>query len=271
MTKIIAELGWNHMGDMKLARQMIQAAKDSGADYAKFQTWKVSSLKEGSWDSDGRRQIYEKAELTKEKHVLLKNECDKIGIKFMTSVFSKDDVEFVSTLIDEIKVPSCELDNTDLIKNIIKYFSKKEKHHIFLSTGTCLFEDVKKTIHLLKENNMNFSIMHCVSSYPCPYNICNLDRINYIKELHDSVGYSGHCEGIFDAIVSLEYNIDVIEKHFTIDHNLPGRDNKFAILPEELKYLCELRDNRKVLKTFHKLDFLDSEKDQRENYKRRWG
>ena len=68
MTKIIAEIGWNHMGDMDLARKMIQSAKDSGADYAKFQTWHVKNLTQGSWDEDGRREIYTKAELTEDKH-----------------------------------------------------------------------------------------------------------------------------------------------------------------------------------------------------------
>jgi N,N'-diacetyllegionaminate synthase len=271
MTIIIAEIGWNHMGDISLAKKMIQAAKESGADYAKFQTWHVKNLKKGSWDNDGRRQIYEKAELTDEKHFELKKECDKLGIKFLTSVFCSKDVEFVSNLIDEVKIPSTEMDNEELIDNVIKYFSKKEKHHIFLSTGTSLFKDVKSVVKKLKDNKMNFSIMHCVSSYPCPYNICNLDRINELKKIHDSVGYSGHCQGVFDSIVSLEYDIDVIEKHFTIDHNLPGRDNKFAILPHELKYLCDLRDNRASLKKFHQNDFLENEKDCRNNYKRRWG
>lgn len=270
MTKIIAEIGWNHMGDVELAKKMINAAKNSGADYAKFQTWSVKNLKEGSWDEDGRRKIYEKAELTKEKHLLLKKECDTIGIKFLTSVFNKNDVEFISTVIDDIKVPSTEMDNIELIETIIKYYSTKKNHHIFLSTGTSLFDDVKKVVKLLQDNNMNFSMMHCISSYPCPYDICNLDRINELKKIHSSVGYSGHCCGVFDAIVSLEYNIDVIEKHFTINHDLPGRDNKFAILPEELKYLCDLRNCRDELKKFHGNDYLENEKDCRNNYKGRW-
>ena len=77
MTKLIAEIGWNHMGDMKLAKEMILAAKESGADFAKFQTWSVRRLKRGSWDTDGRRQIYEKAELSFDKHIELKKYCDE--------------------------------------------------------------------------------------------------------------------------------------------------------------------------------------------------
>ena len=77
MTELIAEIGWNHMGDMKLAEEMINKASSSGANYAKFQTWSVDRLKSGEWDHDGRRQIYEKAELSYENHELLIKLCKK--------------------------------------------------------------------------------------------------------------------------------------------------------------------------------------------------
>lgn len=270
MTKIIAEIGWNHMGNMELAEKMISEAKKSGADYAKFQTWSVQNLKSGSWDKDGRREIYEKAQLTHEKHLELINICKKYDINFLTSVFNPNDVEFVSTLINSVKIPSSEMNNKELIDSIIKYFKPLDNHHIFISTGSSLFSEILNVIEVFKKNNMNFSILHCVSSYPCPYDKCNLDRINELKKYHISTGYSGHCPGIFDAIASLEYNIDVIEKHFTIDNELPGRDNKFAILPSDLKFLCDYNKNRNDLKKFVSLDYQESEKDNRENYSGRW-
>ena len=270
MTKIIAEIGWNHMGDIELAEKMILEAKKSGADYAKFQTWSVQNLKSGSWDNDGRREIYEKAQLTHEKHLELINICKKYDIHFLTSVFNPNDVEFVSTLINSVKIPSSEMNNKELIESILKYFKPLENHHIFISTGSSLFSEILNVIEIFKKNNMNFSILHCVSSYPCPYDKCNLDRINELKKYHTSTGYSGHCPGIFDAIASLEYNIDVIEKHFTIDNELPGRDNKFAILPSDLKFLCDYNKNRNDLKKLVSLDYQESEKDNRENYSGRW-
>ena len=270
MTKIIAEIGWNHMGNMELAEKMISEAKNSGADYAKFQTWSVKNLKSGSWDKDGRREVYEKAQLTHEKHLELINICKKYDINFLTSVFNSNDVEFVSTLINSVKIPSSEMNNKELIQSIIKYFKPLDNHHIFISTGSSLFSEILNVIEIFKKNNMNFSILHCVSSYPCPYDKCNLDRINELKKYHTSTGYSGHCQGIFDAIASLEYDIDVIEKHFTIDNELPGRDNKFAILPDDLKFLCDYNKNRNDLKTFVSLDYQESEKDNRENYSGRW-
>ena len=88
MTKIISEIGWNHMGDMNLAKKMIQSSKDNGADIVKFQTWSVSRLKPGPWDDDGRTEIYKKAELSLNDHQQLKSYSDGLGIEFLSSVFS---------------------------------------------------------------------------------------------------------------------------------------------------------------------------------------
>ena len=125
MTKceLIAEIGWNHMGDMNLAEKMISEATKSGADYCKFQTWKVDSLKSGPWDNDGRLEIYKKAELTKEKHKKLLEICKKNKINFMTSVFNIKDLEFVASLSNEIvKIPSHEVYNIELIKEAQNLF-----------------------------------------------------------------------------------------------------------------------------------------------------
>ena len=86
--KIIAEIGWNHMGDMSLASKMIEAASKSGADICKFQTWSEKNLKEGPWDKDGRREIYKKAELDEQKHIFLKKTCEENNVEFLTSIFN---------------------------------------------------------------------------------------------------------------------------------------------------------------------------------------
>ena len=131
-TKIIAEIGWNHMGDMDLAKKMIVAAKESGADYAKFQTWSVKHLKPGPWDKDGRLEIYKKAEITKDKHYLLKQYCDDEGISFLTSIFNVKDVDWLSELNGKIiKVPSHEVNNSKLIEELNNKFKS-----ILVSTNT---------------------------------------------------------------------------------------------------------------------------------------
>ena len=107
---LIAEIGWNHMGNMKLAKKMILEAKQNGADFAKFQTWSVDNLKDGSWNIDGRRQIYEKAQLTEKKHEILKNYCKTNKINFLTSVFNEKDLKWLSKISNyAIKIPSHEI------------------------------------------------------------------------------------------------------------------------------------------------------------------
>ena len=101
---LIAEIGWNQFGDINLAKKMIKSAYESGANYAKFQTWSVKRLKKGSWDEDGRREIYNKAELSREDHVELIKYCKSIGIEFLSSVFSIEDAMLLKSLgVKEVK------------------------------------------------------------------------------------------------------------------------------------------------------------------------
>ena len=260
MTKLIAEIGWNHMGDMKLAKEMISAAKESGADFAKFQTWSVSRLKRGSWDTDGRRQIYENAELSFDKHIELKEYCDKVGIGFMSSVFSIEDAKLLKRVVtDYVKIPSFESRNDELIKYCYDNFGK-----LLISTGTSNWNELRVGVRHLDYNR--YSLLHCVSSYPCNFDIVNLPRINDLKRLSESVGFSDHTQGIEATIISLGYGLEFIEKHFTIDNDLPGRDNKFAILPDDMKRLSEyIKIANKVMDSKGS-DFQECELDSRENY-----
>ncbi len=258
MTKLIAEIGWNHMGDMVLAKDMITAAKESGADFAKFQTWSVDRLKPGVWDTDGRREIYEKAELDLDKHFDLKNYCDEIGIGFMSSVFSIQDAKLLKQVTtDYVKIPSFESRNDKLIDYCNDNFDK-----LLISTGTSTWNEIRVNMRDLN----NYTLLHCVSSYPCNFDIVNLPRIHDLKSLSNSVGFSDHTQGIEASVLSLGYGVDYIEKHFTINNDLPGRDNKFAILPNDMKRLSEyIKIANKVMDSKGP-DYQDCETDSRENY-----
>tara|TARA_Y100000590_G_scaffold211779_2_gene239981 strand:- start:4223 stop:5032 length:810 start_codon:yes stop_codon:yes gene_type:complete len=263
-TELIAEIGWNHMGDMVLAKEMIKAASEAGADYAKFQTWSVSRLKAGPWDNDGRREIYIKAELKEEQHYELKEYCDSSSIKFMSSVFSVPDAELLHKVMnDYVKIPSAESRNTNLLDFVNNNFKK-----VLISTGTSTLDEIKRSIDIL--DNVEIVLLHCVSSYPCHLEGSNLPRINHLKSLNNKIGYSDHVEGIEAAKISLEFDIEVIEKHFTIDNDLPGRDNKFAILPDELKSLADYISSRQLALVDNGQDYLESEKEVREVYSGRF-
>ena len=265
MIKVIAEIGWNHCGDIQLAKDMAKAAKDSGATYAKYQTWSVDRLKSGSWDEDGRREIYEKAELSKEDHIELINHCNKIGIKFLSSVFSITDAELLVELgCEEVKIPSFESRNHSLLKYCNQHFGT-----IFMSTGTSTFEEIQKSCDLITISSLY--LLHCVSSYPCEPKIANMPRMLSLKNINipstsTNIGYSDHIQGVESAKVAIEFGAQVIEKHFTIDNNLPGRDNKFAILPRDLLNLSSYIQLRKEMMINHGKDFQECEADSRKNY-----
>lgn len=262
--KIIAEIGWNHMGDMTLAEKMIASAASNGADICKFQTWSEKNLKSGQWDKDGRRDVYKKAQLSKDDHYLLKEVCKKNNVEFLTSIFNYNDINFLKELNSKIiKIPSHEIYNIELIKKCIDSFDLT-----LISTGASKKEEIEYL-----QNNLDLTksvFMHCVSSYPCPADKVNLPRLNYMKKFTNNIGYSGHFEGIDDAIAAICLGAVYVEKHFTIDKNLDGRDNKFALLPEDLKKISIFRNNYQNMSMDRGIDLQESEKDTFNNYRGRW-
>ena len=232
--EIIAEIGWNHMGDISLATEMIKSARENGANTVKFQYWDPAHLKSGIWDTDGRREIYDKAALTSEKVSELQKMSNEIGCNFLISVFGTIGAKVISDLgIKNIKIPSHETTNKKLIEFCSKHFD-----YIYFSAGASTEDDVIEAVQILKNGNADFNLMHCVSSYPCADENANLNRINWLHEMHSSVGYSDHTQSTIVPAFAILNGAKVVEKHFTIDKDLPGRDNKFALDPSEFKEMC---------------------------------
>ena len=267
----IAEIGWNFMGDVDLAEKMISAASASGATTCKFQYWNPEKLKKGAWDEDGRRQIYEKAKLSEEKILQLAELCEANNIKFLMSVFNCEDLQFVTKFSKRaIKIPSHEVANLELIDMAL--CEMKEVH---LSLGACSKEELMEVADLVdkrRPNDANVTAMHCVSSYPCEDKNINLPRLDFIKELFNcSLGLSDHTTSAIVPALAVVKGVSVIEKHFTVDRDLPGRDNKFAMLPNMFKEMvnnCASANNSLV---DHGVEAQESEKDTIENYRGRWG
>ena len=154
---------------------------------------------------------------------------------------------------------SPKLHNFWIKKNNIKAFYDKKK--IEESELKQIFTEIKKE---------KIIPMHCVSSYPCDIEKINMKRLLALKELSNTVGYSGHLSGIEDSILAITYGATYIEKHFTIDNDLPGRDNKFAILPNTLKSLVDFRNKYNQMNIDLGLDLQESEMDTYKNYRGRW-
>ena len=264
--KIIAEIGWNHMGDMNLAKEMIQSAIESGATTVKFQYWNPDHLTNGDWDQDGRREIYEKAALDSEKVMLLNDYVKEAGSEFLISVFGTYGAKDIFLLgIRKIKIPSHETTNLKLIEYCSKNFD-----FIYFSAGASKKGEILKAIDILDQGNAEYELMHCVSSYPLPDERANLHRINWLKSLNDRVGLSDHTTSTLIPAVAVPLGISSIEKHFTTDHELPGRDNKFALEPAEFKAMVENINIALDSVSDYGLDYQDIESDTVNNYRGRW-
>jgi N,N'-diacetyllegionaminate synthase len=267
MVEIIAELGWNFIGDMDLATNMVRAAKNSGAGTAKFQYWNPAKLKSGAWDHDGRREIYEKAFLTPEKIKLLQDVCKENDIKFLISVFNEGDALDIKNLgIKEIKIPSHEVANVKLHK-----FAAAEFQKCYVSMGAGSWEELCRASEIYNSSNCGWVAMHCVSSYPCPVDKINLQKLSNLRHLHHELGFSDHTQCIVTPALSVAQGCKVIEKHFTSDNSLPGRDNKFALNPDNFLRMVE---NIKIAEDAfieRGITASDLEKDTINNYRGRWG
>ena len=263
--KLIAEIGWNHMGDIELAEKMIQSAALNGADICKFQSWNEKNLKSGDWDKDGRREIYKKAQLSIDDHKKLIQICKSYDVEFLTSVFNIKDIQFLKELnLKMIKIPSTEVYDLRLIEKCISTFNK-----VLISTGASYWNELEA---LSKNIDLSKAVfMHCVSSYPCPIEKVNLPRLLLMKNFTNNFGYSGHFTGIDDAIAAICLGAIFVEKHFTIDRSLAGRDNKFALLPDEFKQIRDFAYGYRVMNEDCGLEIQSCEMDYRKHQKGRWG
>ena len=162
-----------------------------------------------------------------------------------------------------IKIPSHEVHNLELIKAAVKDFN-----FVLISTGASKWTEVENIVKNVDLDKV--SLMHCVSAYPCPEEKINMPRLEKLNEICNSVGYSGHLPGIDDALYAMCSGAEYIEKHFTIDNELPGRDNKFAILPNDMKKLDNFRNLFEKMKIDSGLDLQECELDTYNNYRGRW-
>ena len=147
---------------------------------------------------------------------------------------------------------------------------QKNFKRIFVSTGTATEKEIIILKDLFSDWNGELIVMHCVSAYPCYADKINLPRISHLREYFKNVGFSDHTQGIKSTISSVNFEPLFIEKHFTIDQNLPGRDNKFAILPKEMKFLTEYIDERNKNLIDLGIDYQKIEEDSRQFYRGRF-
>jgi len=230
---IIVDASSNHCGDMQLAKEMICSAAECGADYIKFQSWRTSKLKAG----DPNYERHKKAELSDKQHWELIQECQNRNIRFLTSCFDIDRVEFLASLgMDMIKIPSPELTSLKMIQLLAEKFDR-----IVLSTGGTYTKEIEDVVSLL--GTKTFALLHCVSIYPAPLNKANLLRMHWLKQFTPYVGFSDHSLEPLCAKIAIAMGACIIEKHFTLDKNLPGKDQSMSSTPEEIKEIVKFKND----------------------------
>lgn len=239
---IIAEAGVNHNGDTKLAMQLIDAAKDAGADAVKFQTFKTENLLSKNIvvpkHVESKESLFDTIrglELSEEAHYMLSEYCKQKGIVFMSTPMDNNSVDLLEDIgVPVFKVASCDLDNLPLLK----YISKTEKP-IILSTGMGSISEVGEAIEVIKSNgNADIILLHCVSAYPPKVEDVNLRAMETLRNAFKlTVGYSDHTIGTNIPLAAVALGAKVIEKHFTLDKNMEGPDHAVSADPDDLERL----------------------------------
>lgn len=245
---IIAEAGVNHNGDINIAKRLVGAAQEAGADVVKFQTFQADSLVskyaqkakyqlQSTDEKETQREMLKKLELTYEMHVELLQYCREVGIDFLSTPFDLGSIDLLESVgMNLYKIPSGEITNLPYLRKIGSL-----RKPVILSSGMSTIGEVKEAVKVLRESGAaNVAVLHCNTQYPTPMQDVNLNVMNTIRnEIGVSVGYSDHTEGIEVPIAAVAMGAEIIEKHFTLDKTMAGPDHKASLEPDGLKAMVQ--------------------------------
>lgn len=261
-TFIIAEAGVNHNGSLEMAFQLIDVAVAAGADAVKFQTFKAEKViavnapkasyqKETTGSDKSQLEMVKKLELDEAAHTMLHQHCQHKGIQFLSTPFDLESIDLLERLGLEIfKIPSGEITNLPYLRKLGAL-----KKRLILSTGMANLGEIEAALDVLTESGTplgNITVLHCNTEYPTPFEDVNLRAMLTIQNAFPgiAVGYSDHTIGIDVPIAAVALGAAVLEKHFTLDRNLPGPDHKASLEPDELKAMVQaIRNIEKALGT----------------------
>ena len=234
---IVAEIGINHNGDMDLAKKTILAAKDAGADAVKFQNYKTEDfvptrnvefeyISQGQKIKEFQYDMFKRYELSDEQVIDLKAFCDANAIDFHSTPTNFQGIDLLKRIgVNVLKNGSDYLTNLEIIEHM-----GKTGIPTVLSTGMAIVSEIDDAVNTFRNtNNKNLILLHCTSCYPTPAQDIHLMKIKTLKDTFGTIsGFSDHSEGFCAAIGSIAYGSSWIEKHFTLDRNLPGPDHRFS-------------------------------------------
>lgn len=248
---IIAEIGVNHNGNINYAKQLIDIAKESGANAVKFQTFQTDLLmqkdtpkadyqKESINDNMTQYDMVKNLELSKNDFIELKKYSEQKNIMFISTPFDLVSVDILNDIninIEIFKVGSGDCDNFILLSKIMK-----TNKPMIISTGMSDFDEIQKIKIFLDNNNYQnkYIFLHCISSYPSPYDQMNMLCIKTLKDkLNIHIGFSDHSTNDLASIIAVAYGAVCIEKHITLDNNFIGPDHKTSLNPKNFKIFVD--------------------------------
>ena len=277
-TKIIAEIGVNHNGKIEIAKQLVEAAKNSGADIVKFQYFKAEELvskntitaayQKTNTGISSQYELLKSLELSIEVLEKLKYFCDQLDIEFLCTSFSEEGLSQLCDMgMKKIKIPSGEIDNKPLLE-----LASNLDREIFLSTGMSSIVEVKQALEIINNcSKKDVFIMHCTSLYPAPLDSLNINALLDIKNnLTKNIGYSDHSDGYLASCLALAHGVKVLEKHLTFDKNADGPDHSASLDAKGFKeYVKKVRITEIILGSSKKIPD-EREKDIKNIVRKSW-
>lgn len=248
-TYIIAEIGVNHAGKVELAKQMILAAKEAGADAVKFQTFtaealvtkgtpKVKYQENTTSANEDHYNMIKNLEFKNEDHPEVFNYCKSIEIDFISTPYDIESAKF----LNELGVSVFKVASADIVDLPLHEYLASTKKPVIIATGMATIGEIETVVNIYREReNLNICLLHCVSNYPCSNESLNLSAMNMIGSTFQvPIGFSDHSVGDLAACLTVALSAKVVEKHFTLDKNMPGPDHKASSTPEEFASLVSM-------------------------------
>jgi pseudaminic acid synthase len=244
---VIAELSGNHNGDIRRALQLIEVAKDAGADAVKLQTYTADTItidhdgsdfmiKGGPWDGRRLHELYREAATPWDWHPALFKHARELDITCFSSPFDQTAVDF----LEEIGVPAYKIASFEIVDTpLIRYVAKTGKP-LVISTGMASDSEINDAIAAVTGSRAGVALLHCISAYPAPAEEANLARIPALAKRYDCpIGLSDHTLGTDVAVAAVAMGATIIEKHVTLNRSDGGPDAAFSLEPDELKMLIK--------------------------------
>jgi N-acetylneuraminate synthase len=237
---LIAEIGINHNGSIKIAKKMIDIAKKNNFDAVKFQKRDPNicipedqkyKMRDTPWGNITYLSYKKKIELNLKQLTFLKNYATKLKLDFSASCFDINSLNIVKKINTFNKVPSAMLTNTIFLEHVAK-----QRKKTFISTGMCEIKNITTAVNIFKKYKCNYELMHCVSLYPCPEEKLNLQMIQTLRKKYKcKVGYSGHEPSVSPSFFAYMLGATSIERHITLDRSMWGTDQAASLSPDGMK------------------------------------